>query len=70
MARLLQPLAIPPLPAAVAGYSLDGMSVDIVRSAFEALGEGDVDPLVALIDPAMEWRGRRPWPQFWKAPPS
>jgi ketosteroid isomerase-like protein len=58
------------LPAARAGCSLVGLSVDIVRSAFEALGDGDVEPLVALIDPAMEWRGRRRWPLFWQEPPS
>jgi ketosteroid isomerase-like protein len=46
------------------------MSVDSIRRAFEALGDGNVDALVELIDPSMEWRGRRPWPRFWKTPPS
>jgi hypothetical protein len=40
------------------------------RSAFEALGGGDVEPLVALIDPAIEWRGRRRVLHFWRPPPS
>jgi hypothetical protein len=46
------------------------MSIDAIRSAFEALDEGDVEPLVALIDPAMEWRGRRRVLRFWRPPPS
>ena len=46
------------------------MSVDAVRDAFEALGEGNVEPLVALIDPGMIWRGRRRLPRFWQPPPS
>ena len=43
----------------VVGAYADGMAVDALRSAYEALGEGDVEPLVALIHPDMEWRGRR-----------
>ena len=46
------------------------MSVDAIRSAFEALGREDVEPLVALIDPRMEWRGRRRLVRFWRPPPS
>ena len=46
------------------------MSVDAIRGAFEAFGEGDVEPLVALIDPQMEWRGRRRLIRFWRPPPS
>jgi hypothetical protein len=46
------------------------VSADSIRDAFEALGEGNVEALVALIDPAMEWRGRRRWPRFWRQPPS
>jgi hypothetical protein len=46
------------------------MGIDAVRSAYEALGEGDVEPLVALIHPEMEWRGRRSWRAFWRPPPS
>jgi hypothetical protein len=46
------------------------MSIDAIRSAFEAFREGDVEPLVALIDPAMEWRGRRRMIGFWRSPPS
>ena len=46
------------------------MSVDEVRAAYEALGTGDVEPLVALIDPRMEWRGRRRLTSFWRPPPS
>jgi hypothetical protein len=45
------------------------MSVDSIRTAFEALGAGDVEPLVALMHPELEWRGRRTW-RFWNEPPS
>jgi ketosteroid isomerase-like protein len=46
------------------------MSVDAIREAFEAFGKGDLEPVVALIDPAMEWRGRRRLIRFWQPPPS
>ena len=46
------------------------MSVDAIRTALEALGTGDPEPLVALIHPQMEWRGRRSLPRFWEPPPS
>ena len=45
-----------------------GLAADAIRSAYEALGEGDVEPLVALIHPDMEWRGRRRLSRFWKPP--
>jgi len=44
------------------------VAVEAARSAFESLGEGDVEPLVALIHPDMEWRGRRRLTRFWKPP--
>jgi hypothetical protein len=44
------------------------MVVDDVRSAYEALGRGEVEPLVALIHPEMEWRGRRRLKRFWRPP--
>ena len=46
------------------------MSVDVVRAAYEAGIAGDVEPLVSLIHPQMEWRGRRRLRQFWRPPPS
>jgi len=45
------------------------MSADTIRTAFEALTARDVEPLVALMDPGLEWRGRRTW-RFWKPAPS
>jgi len=33
------------------------MSTDAIRTAFEALGSRDVERLVALMHPKMEWRG-------------
>jgi hypothetical protein len=35
------------------------MIADTIRTAFEALGTHDVEPLVALMHPEMEWRGRQ-----------
>ena len=45
--------------------------VEQIRAAYEALGTGDVEPLVALMHPDMEWRGRRrsDW-RFWEPRPS
>jgi hypothetical protein len=50
----------------------DEVAVDTVRAAYQSLGQGEVEPLVSLIDPAMEWRGRRRLRQFWRfwRPPS
>jgi hypothetical protein len=46
------------------------MSADMLRSAYEALVLGDVEPLVALMDGDLLWTGRSsPW-RFWRAPPS
>jgi ketosteroid isomerase-like protein len=45
------------------------MSTYAIRTAYEALGAGDVERLVALMHPKMEWRGRRPW-RFWQQLPS
>jgi hypothetical protein len=45
------------------------MIADTIRTAFEAFGTHDVEPLVALMDPEMKWRGRRTW-RFWKPVPS
>ena len=44
--------------------------MDQIRKAYEALGTGDVEPLVALMHPDMEWRGRRPGLRFWRPRPS
>jgi hypothetical protein len=46
------------------------VSVDTIRAAYEALAAGEVDPLVSLIDPTMEWRGRRHPTRFWRPPSS
>jgi hypothetical protein len=45
-----------------------GVAVDVVRSAYESLGEGDPEPLVSLIHPEMEWRGRRRLSRLWSPP--
>lgn len=44
------------------------MSEDAIRWAYESLLAGDVEPLVALMDTSMEWRGRRRLMRFWDPP--
>lgn len=44
--------------------------IDVIRSAYHALAEGEVGPLVALMDGDMEWYGRKSGLQFWRPPPS
>jgi ketosteroid isomerase-like protein len=46
------------------------MAIDAIRAAYDALGTGDVEPLVSLMDEGMEWRGRRRGWRFWRPPPS
>ena len=45
------------------------MSTDSIRTAFVALGAREVEPLVAMMHPDLEWRARRTW-RFWKPVPS
>jgi ketosteroid isomerase-like protein len=46
------------------------MPADTLRAAYEALGEGDLDPLVSLMSEDMVWQGRRnPW-RFWQPVPA
>jgi len=46
------------------------MSADSVQAAYEALAQGDVDPLVSLMSDDMVWQGRQnPW-RFWQPVPS
>ena len=44
--------------------------VEAVRVAYEALAQGDVEPLVALLDDDLRWIGRRRAAAFWRPPPS
>ena len=46
------------------------MSADAVRAAYEALSEGNVDPLVSLMSDDMLWRGSRTSRRFWQPVPS
>jgi hypothetical protein len=41
-----------------------------LRGAYEALGRGNVDPLVSLMDDEMEWRGPKAAWRFWQPAPS
>jgi hypothetical protein len=46
------------------------MSTDAVQAAYEALGAGDVDPLVSLLDEDVLWRGVTSGWRFWHPVPS
>ena len=52
------------------GATVFGMSAEPIRAAYEALMTGDVDSLVSLIHPDMEWSGRRRVTRLWQRPPS
>ncbi|MDQ2827363.1 MAG: hypothetical protein M3Y04_10470 [Actinomycetota bacterium] len=41
-----------------------------VQAAFDAAIAGDVEPLVALFDPQLEWRGVRSGRLWWRRTPS
>jgi ketosteroid isomerase-like protein len=43
---------------------------EAIRAAYDALGTGDVEPLVALVDDDMKWDGRRSAWRFWHPRPS
>jgi hypothetical protein len=45
------------------------VGVEQIRAAYEALTEGEVEPMVALMGPEVEWRGRRRL-RFWRPRPS
>jgi ketosteroid isomerase-like protein len=40
-----------------AELNLGTRSVDLIRQAYEALGRGDEEPLLSLLDDHVEWRG-------------
>jgi ketosteroid isomerase-like protein len=41
-----------------------------VQLAFDAAVTGDLDPLVALFDPSLEWRGVTRGRLWWRRTPS
>jgi hypothetical protein len=43
------------------------MAIEAIRAAYDALGTGDVEPLVSLMDEGMEWGGRRRGWRFWSS---
>ena len=46
------------------------MSADALRAAYEALGQGDPEPLVSLMSDDMLWQGRKNRWRFWQPVPS
>jgi ketosteroid isomerase-like protein len=46
------------------------MSAEALKSAYEALAVGDVEPLVSLMSEDMMWRGQRSGWRFWQPVPS
>ncbi|MDQ6727422.1 MAG: hypothetical protein M3066_14825 [Actinomycetota bacterium] len=41
-----------------------------IQAAFDAAISGDVEPLVSLLDPRLEWRGVRRGRLWWRDVPS
>ena len=41
-----------------------------IQAAYDAAIEGDLDPLVGLFDPALEWRGLERGRLWWKRAPA
>jgi hypothetical protein len=66
----LRPLAKRSAVGAWSRGTVADVSADSLSHAYEALATGEVEPLVTLIHPEMEWRGRRRLSRFWKPPPS
>jgi hypothetical protein len=62
--------ARPPCNGGRLGATVTNMSADSIRTAYDALMTGDVEPLVSLVHPDMTWRGRRRLMRLWKRPPS
>jgi hypothetical protein len=56
---LLETVAAPVAPPIVA-----------VRAAYEALNDGEVEPLVALMGEGVAWSGQRSGVRFWRPPPA
>ncbi len=44
--------------------------LDRVRQAYDALFRGEVDPLVSLFDPDVDWRGVERGILWWRSAPS
>jgi len=42
----------------------------LIQAAFDAAVTGDVEPLVSLFDPALEWRGVPRGHLWWRRTPS
>jgi ketosteroid isomerase-like protein len=43
---------------------------DRVQAAFDVAVAGDIDPLVSLLDPGLEWRGVARGHLWWRRSPS
>lgn len=43
---------------------------DLVQTALDAAKNGDLGPLVELLDPDLEWRGVRRGHPWWRSAPS
>lgn len=52
------------------GATLRLVGIESIRMAYDALGRGDVELLVSLMDERMEWRGRHRGWRFWRPVPS
>jgi ketosteroid isomerase-like protein len=46
------------------------LPVGQIQAAYDAAVAGDLDPLVALFDPELEWRGLERGRLWWKRAPA
>jgi ketosteroid isomerase-like protein len=48
---------------------MDTTQLEHVRRAFDAAAGGDIDPLVSLFDPELDWRGATRGHLWWRRAP-
>jgi ketosteroid isomerase-like protein len=46
------------------------ISSEEVQQAYDAAAAGDIDPLVGLLDPEIEWRGMERGHLWWRKAPA
>jgi hypothetical protein len=49
---------------------MDSISTEEVQRAYDAAVAGDLEPLVGLFDPAMDWRGLERGHLWWRNAPA
>ena len=49
---------------------MSDIEVELVRSGYAAAVSGDIEPLVALFDDSLEWRGTERGVLWWRHAPA